>query len=85
MGKQKPNTGVLFRNAEKKTEKHPDYTGEIDIEGRPYRVSGWINEGKAGKPKFMSLKVSPADTKPAAATSASMAAQATNYGDTAPF
>lgn len=49
--------GVLFRENEKKSEKHPDYTGEINVGGHDFRLAGWIKESKAGN-KFLSLAVS---------------------------
>lgn len=51
------NRGVLFRNDKKETEKHPDYTGKIDVNGKEFRLAAWIRESKAGT-KFMSLAVS---------------------------
>ena len=50
------NRGVLFKNTDKKTDKHPDYTGKIDVEGKPYRLAAWIKDGQRGK--FMSLSLS---------------------------
>jgi uncharacterized protein (DUF736 family) len=50
------NSGVLFKNNKKETEKHPDYTGKVNVEGKEMRLAAWIKEGKAGK--FMSLKLS---------------------------
>jgi uncharacterized protein (DUF736 family) len=35
------NTGVLFVQKKKKTPKHPDFTGNLDVEGKPYRIAGW--------------------------------------------
>jgi len=53
---RKPNTGALFSNADnKKTEKHPDYTGTALVNGKTMSMAAWINESKAGK-KYMSLK-----------------------------
>jgi len=49
------NRGALFR-AEKKSEKHPDYTGKINIGGNDHYLAGWIKESKAGD-KFMSLSL----------------------------
>lgn len=49
------NRGALFR-AEKKSEKHPDYNGKINIGGTDYWLSAWIKESKAGN-KFMSLSL----------------------------
>jgi len=52
------NRGVLFRNDKKETEKHPDFTGSIDVGGVDHYLSGWIKESKQGK-KFFSLSVKP--------------------------
>jgi uncharacterized protein (DUF736 family) len=51
------NRGVLFRDEDKKTDKHPDYTGKLNVDGVDFRLAGWIKTGKSGK-KFLSLKVS---------------------------
>ena len=53
----KDNSGVLFKNDKKETEKHPDYKGNITVGGQDYWLSAWIKEGKSGK--FMGLAVSP--------------------------
>lgn len=55
MKDQKPNTGVLFK-AEKKTDKHPDYTGSLKLEDGDYYVSAWVKEGPKGKFFSLSLK-----------------------------
>ena len=52
---QKDGQGSLFKNKRKETEKHPDYTGSITINGVECWLSAWIKEGKSGK--FMSLSV----------------------------
>jgi len=54
----KDNTGALFNNdAYKKTDKHPDYTGNAVINGKKLSIGAWVNEAKSGK-KYMSLKFS---------------------------
>lgn len=35
------NRGVLFPEREKKTERSPDYTGKIDVNGQVYRLAAW--------------------------------------------
>ena len=51
------NSGVLFANDKKETDKHPHYKGNITVEGKDYWLSAWVKEGKSGK--FMGLAVSP--------------------------
>lgn len=54
MGYDNTNKGVLFKVADKQTDKHPDYNGSINIDGVDYWLSAWINEDKNGN-KYMSL------------------------------
>lgn len=49
------NSGALFRN-DKKSEKHPDYRGDINVNGVDYWISAWLKTSKKGT-KFMSLSV----------------------------
>jgi hypothetical protein len=50
---QRDNSGSLFRNDRKETEKHPDRTGTAQIDGVMYYVSGWLKTGSKGQ--FLSL------------------------------
>ncbi len=59
---QRDNSGVLFKEQDKKTPNHPDYKGNIMVNGQAYWLSAWIKEGKNGK--FMGLAVSPKDDQP---------------------
>ena len=56
---QRDNSGVLFKNQRKDSDKHPDYTGNINIRGTEFWLSAWIKDGAKGK--FMSLSVKPKD------------------------
>lgn len=47
------NRGVLFKNDRKTTDKHPDYKGNANLDGRDYWVSAWIKKGAKGT--FMSM------------------------------
>lgn len=50
------NKGALFQAKEKKTDKHPDYDGSINVDGHDYWVSGWKKVSKNGN-TFLSLSV----------------------------
>ncbi len=53
----KDMSGSLFREQEKKSEKSPDYTGKVKIEGKELRLAGWIKQTKSGD-TYLSLAVS---------------------------
>lgn len=59
------NSGTLFKNDRKEKETHPDYKGQINIDGVEYWLSSWIKVSKDGTKKFMSLSVQPKDGAPA--------------------
>lgn len=48
--------GVLFPQ-EAKTEKHPNLTGNVQVNGVKYRLAAWSRKSQAGK-KYLSLSVS---------------------------
>lgn len=50
--------GALFTNNRKQYEDQPDYTGQSQIAGVEYWVSGWKRKSKAGQ-TFMSLAFTP--------------------------
>lgn len=54
---QKDNTGSLFKNDRKKTEKHPDYTGTGNFGGYDFQISAWLKKDKNDK-TYMSIKFS---------------------------
>jgi hypothetical protein len=57
--------GVLYRNENKTSENHPDYSGSVNVAGADYWLSGWLKESKKDGKKFFSLSVRPKnDTKP---------------------
>lgn len=63
------NTGALFRNQEKITERHPDYKGSLNVEGKEYWLSGWIktSSGRGKLPagaKFLSVAITAKNDPP---------------------
>lgn len=75
------NKGVLFREKEKKSESHPDFKGSINVGGRDYWLSGWVNESKAGQ-KYFKLSVTP---KEGATASKPVAPKADFISEDIPF
>ena len=81
----KDNSGALFREEDKKSEKHPDYKGNCLVNGQRMYIAAWINESQGGK-KYMSLSFSAPneDAKSANATPKPEFAE-TSKSDDLPF
>ena len=63
MSYDKTNSGTLGKNQRKETDKHPDYAGQINIEGKDYWLSGWIKQNGSTGEKFFSLAVKPKEDR----------------------
>ena len=50
----KDNSGALFKEEEKKSEKHPDYKGNCLVNGQKMYIAAWVNTAEWGK-KYLSL------------------------------
>ena len=57
----KDNSGALFKEEDKKSEKHPDYKGNCLINGQKMYIAAWINTAESGK-KYLSLSFSAPST-----------------------
>ena len=55
------NSGVLFREEDKKSDKHPDFKGSINVDGKDFWLSGWVNEKRDTGKKYFKLSVTPKD------------------------
>lgn len=51
------NKGILSKNNRKEKDAHPDITGQINVEGAEFILSGWLKERKDGSGKFYSLSI----------------------------
>lgn len=50
------NKGAIFKNENKKEQKHPDYKGKINWNGKEIEISLWVAEAKNGN-KYFSAKL----------------------------
>jgi uncharacterized protein (DUF736 family) len=73
------NTGALFKNENKQSEKHADYRGEVNAGGVDYWLDGWVRTSKKGT-KFVGFKLKPKQ-EPAPAKKA----PAEDFSDEIPF
>ena len=53
----KLNTGAIFKNDKKASDKHPDYRGKINVDGKDKDISLWLNTSEKGT-KYFSVKIS---------------------------
>jgi len=59
MTEQRLNSGILFTNYRKQSERSPDFSGDCNIGGVTYKIAGWMKKGK--KTEFTSLAFKRAD------------------------
>jgi hypothetical protein len=53
------NSGRLFKNTDKKSDRSPDYTGDFtDASGKKMNVAAWIKAGTQGRDNWLSFTVS---------------------------
>jgi hypothetical protein len=52
------NRFALFREENRKSDKHPEFSGTLNIDGTDYWINAWVQVSKSGK-KFFSGTVRP--------------------------
>lgn len=57
MGEQREGSGILFREHDKRSDRHPDFIGEATYQGQRIRIRGWEKQGK--RVPFLSLALEP--------------------------
>jgi len=75
------NRGSIWKNDKKETDRHPDFTGSLNVEGVEYWVSAWKRKPDAN-PKAPALSFS---IKPKEQQSAPAPAQDSGFDDDVPF
>jgi hypothetical protein len=75
------NRGALFKNDRKENENHPDLSGNINVDGKEYWLSGWTKKTEDGKFKVLSLSVKPKEANPKTAEKAKKDAFSDDFQD----
>ena len=76
------NRGSIWKNEKKETEKHPDFTGSLNVEGVEYWVSAWKRKPDASaKAPALSFSIKPKD----APKQQHAPAQTVDFDDDIPF
>ena len=58
------NRGAIWKNDKKETEKHPDFRGELNVNGADFWVSAWSRApGAPDKAPALSFAVTPKDSQ----------------------
>ena len=53
------NRGAIWTNEKKATDKHPDFTGSLNVEGKEYWISAWRGDGSNPKAPKLSISINP--------------------------
>ena len=62
------NRGAIWKNENRQSDKHPHFSGSINIDGKDYQLSAWSKSSdRAGK--YLSLAIQPAKAKVEASNS----------------
>ena len=59
------NTGVLFTNKKKTSNKAPDLKGSVNVNGKEFWMSGWFTFKKTDGEKYISLRLEAKEETPA--------------------
>jgi hypothetical protein len=61
------NSGIMYRNKRREKDTHPEFTGQLTVDGVEYWLSAWVNEGKPGSKmegqKYFKLLFNPKDVQ----------------------
>ena len=57
------NKGALFKNKKRETNKHPEYTGTLNVDGKEFWLSAWVKEAKTSGEKYFSMSIKAKEPK----------------------
>jgi len=63
------NRGAVWKNSDKKSETHPDFKGNLNVDGVEYFLDFWANDPEGRRPDF-SVQVKKKDKQPGGYTPA---------------
>lgn len=77
------NSGALYRNKKEK-QTQPDYSGNCTLEGKTFRIAGWLNKSKSGNDylRLLFTEQQPADLNPKAVQTTAAMPPASNNQET---
>tara|TARA_B110000902_G_scaffold162787_1_gene186186 strand:+ start:1463 stop:1732 length:270 start_codon:yes stop_codon:yes gene_type:complete len=81
------NRGAVWKNNKKETEKHPDLTGSLNVNGQEFWVSAWKRQAGANeKSPVLSLSIkAKEDSATSRQATASSGSSADNFDEDIPF
>lgn len=78
------NTGALFVNDKRETDRHPNAKGTINVEGVEYWVSAWTKTSASGA-RYQSLSLTKKDQQATPQKAPAASAPAADFDDDMPF
>ena len=78
------NRGALFK-AEQKNPNSPLYSGTLNVQGRDYYISAWLNTSKKTGEEYLGLMVKPKEPKEPKAPEPQHGVPAKDFNDDIPF
>lgn len=60
----KINTGVIFKNDKKTSDKAPPYKGKINVDGKVWSIAMWVSTSKDGVMYFSTKQEEPYSKPP---------------------
>ncbi|WP_315775119.1 MULTISPECIES: hypothetical protein [unclassified Bradyrhizobium] len=78
------NRGALFKNEHRNSDRSPDYTGKLNVDGTEYWLSAWLQKAKDGS-RYMSVAVRQQDSEAREAKQAKASSKNADIDDEIPF